>query len=85
MHPAGGRGWAPLVYAIEKGFQKTHPTPMARDTIACPFCGESFEVLLDDTEGEQSLITDCEICCRPMAVTAKISGGELLWCKVVAE
>tara|TARA_B100000809_G_scaffold236936_1_gene256310 strand:+ start:147 stop:323 length:177 start_codon:yes stop_codon:yes gene_type:complete len=58
---------------------------MARDTIACPFCGESFEVLLDDTEGEQSLITDCEICCRPMAVTAKISAGELLWCNVAAE
>lgn len=59
--------------------------PMARATIVCPFCGESFEVLLDDTEGEQRLTTDCEICCRPMAVTAKISGGELLWCNVVAE
>jgi hypothetical protein len=58
---------------------------MARDTIACPFCGESFEVLLDDTEGEQRLTTDCEICCRPMAVTAKISGGELQWCQVAAE
>ena len=58
---------------------------MARDTIACPFCGESFEVLLDDTEGEQSLITDCEICCRPMTVTAKISDGELLWCNVASE
>ena len=58
---------------------------MARDTIACPFCGESFEVLLDDTEGEQSLITDCEICCRPMVVTAMISGAELLWCNVAGE
>ena len=71
--------------AIEKDFDKTYPAPMARDMIACPFCGESFEVLLDDTEGEQSLITDCEICCRPMAVTAKISVGELLWCQVAPE
>ena len=85
MHPAGGRGWVPLGYAIEKVFHKTHHTPMARETIACPFCGEAFEVLLDDTEGEQSLITDCEICCRPMAVTAKISSGELLWCNVASE
>jgi hypothetical protein len=71
--------------AIEKDFDKTYPAQMARATIACPFCGESFEVLLDDTEGEQSLITDCEICCRPMAVTAKISGGELQWSNVGAE
>ncbi len=58
---------------------------MVRDTIACPFCGESFEVLLDDTEGEQRLTTDCEICCRPMTVTAQISSGELLWCNVAGE
>jgi len=53
--------------------------------ITCPFCGEPFGVSLDETEGRQTLITDCEVCCRPMTVTAEISGAEIQWTDVAPE
>ena len=52
---------------------------MPSASIACPFCGQTTEVVLDDTEGEQSLITDCEVCCRPMEVRAAIENHEVSW------
>lgn len=51
-------------------------------TIACPFCGEELAVGLDDHEGRQSLITDCETCCRPMEVRTEIKAGEVTWSEV---
>ncbi|MGB1109286.1 MAG: CPXCG motif-containing cysteine-rich protein [Gammaproteobacteria bacterium] len=35
-------------------------------TISCPYCGESFETLVDDSAGEQNYIEDCVVCCRPI-------------------
>lgn len=37
-------------------------------TVDCPYCGETVEVLFEaDVAGE--LTVDCEVCCRPWAVT----------------
>ena len=35
-------------------------------TVACPYCGESFETSLDASLGSQSYIEDCYVCCRPI-------------------
>lgn len=45
--------------------------------IICPFCGESFAVTLDESEGRQLLVADCETCCRPMEIEAEIQDGEV--------
>jgi len=34
--------------------------------IQCPYCGESIEVLIDLSAGEQEYIEDCQVCCRPI-------------------
>jgi len=52
---------------------------MPSATITCAFCGQSIEVVLDDAEGEQSLVTDCEVCCRPMEVRALVESCEVSW------
>jgi len=37
-------------------------------TVDCPWCGETVEVCFEsDVVG--SLVVDCEVCCRPWAVT----------------
>ena len=37
---------------------------------ACPYCGETNEVLIDPSGGEeQKMIEDCHVCCRPIIVT----------------
>ncbi|MBL66905.1 MAG: hypothetical protein CMO74_00415 [Verrucomicrobiales bacterium] len=46
--------------------------------IQCTFCGQPAEVVLDDHEGEQNLVTDCDVCCRPMEIRALIANQEVV-------
>lgn len=48
------------------------------ETIQCPFCGQSFELVIDTTAPTQQFTTDCEICCRPFQVTVECEPGEIL-------
>lgn len=34
--------------------------------IDCPFCGERICILIDTSEGSQSYVEDCQVCCRPI-------------------
>ena len=47
-------------------------------TIQCPFCGQSFELVIDTTVASQRFVTDCEICCHPFEVVAECQPGEIL-------
>lgn len=40
--------------------------------VACPYCGESIELLVDDSAGAQQYIEDCHVCCRPIVVTVVV-------------
>lgn len=44
----------------------------------CPYCWEQISMLLDPSVPHQSYIEDCEVCCRPIEVTPKFSGDELV-------
>ncbi|WP_198262983.1 CPXCG motif-containing cysteine-rich protein [sulfur-oxidizing endosymbiont of Gigantopelta aegis] len=35
-------------------------------TIACPYCGEYIDVLIEQGDIEQEYIEDCQVCCRPI-------------------
>jgi transposase-like protein len=48
------------------------------DTIACPYCGQFNEVVVDTSLRSQRFTTDCEVCCRPFEVTAECEAGEIL-------
>jgi hypothetical protein len=48
------------------------------ESIQCPFCGQSFEIVVDTSMGTNRFTTDCEICCRPMEVVAECVPGEIL-------
>ena len=45
----------------------------------CPYCMASISVPVDRTGGRsQSFTTDCEVCCRPIAVRLRMdSDGEI--------
>jgi transposase-like protein len=48
-------------------------------TIACPYCGESYETTVDLSAGSQRYIEDCAVCCRPIEITLRVDeDGELL-------
>ena len=44
--------------------------------ITCPYCGESIDIMLDDSVDEQDYFEDCSVCCRPirMRITTDIDG-----------
>lgn len=48
------------------------------ETIACPFCGQSFALVIDTSAASQQFVTDCEICCRPFLVRVECEAGEVL-------
>jgi len=48
------------------------------EDLQCPFCGQTFEILVDTTIGSQRFTTDCEVCCRPFEVFVKCEAGEIL-------
>lgn len=44
----------------------------------CPYCWEEISMLLDYSNGSQSYVEDCEICCRPIQITYEIDeNGDL--------
>jgi hypothetical protein len=46
--------------------------------IACPFCGQTFEIMVDTSVDTQVFTTDCEVCCRPFEVAALCEPGQIL-------
>ena len=36
--------------------------------VSCPYCGESFDITVDMSAGQQSYIEDCYVCCRPITI-----------------
>jgi len=42
------------------------------ESIQCPYCGESFEVLTDLSAGSARYIEDCQICCRPIELVLEL-------------
>jgi transposase-like protein len=47
--------------------------------IQCPYCGESYETVVDLSAGSQRYIEDCAVCCRPIEITLQVGDdGELI-------
>jgi len=53
------------------------------ESIQCPYCGQSFETVVDTSVASQRFTTDCEVCCRPFEVVAECEPGEILSLEVL--
>ncbi|UNK56343.1 CPXCG motif-containing cysteine-rich protein [Pseudoxanthomonas daejeonensis] len=42
--------------------------------LRCPYCGERIDVAVDDSAGDQDYIEDCQVCCRPIAISVSVDG-----------
>lgn len=38
------------------------------EVIECPYCGESIDLIIDDSAGNQQYVEDCFVCCRPINI-----------------
>jgi hypothetical protein len=41
-------------------------------TVQCPYCWESFSLLIDGSVECQEYVEDCEVCCRPIDYVIEI-------------
>jgi hypothetical protein len=47
--------------------------------IGCPYCGESYETVVDLSAGSQRYIEDCAVCCRPIDIAVTVGdNGDLV-------
>jgi Cysteine-rich CPXCG len=53
------------------GSQELQPM-LPVETIACPYCGEAIDLVIDDSVEQQEYVEDCSVCCRPINVTVSI-------------
>lgn len=49
---------------------------MPSAAVQCPYCGETIEMMVDDSVEQQQYIEDCQVCCRPINVVATVRDGE---------
>jgi hypothetical protein len=42
------------------------------ETVACPYCGEHIDLVVDDSVGFQQYVEDCHVCCRPINVSVSV-------------
>jgi hypothetical protein len=42
-------------------------------SVQCPYCGESFDTVIDPSGGSTSYIEDCQVCCRPIEFRLEVA------------
>ena len=49
-------------------FEETSEVELSLKTanIQCPYCWESFEIVIDPSVEQQTYVEDCFVCCRPI-------------------
>jgi hypothetical protein len=46
--------------------------------LQCPYCGQPITLLVDASCTEQEYVEDCEVCCRPMLISARLQDGVMM-------
>jgi hypothetical protein len=41
--------------------------------VQCPWCGEVFTTFFDISSGSTSYIEDCQVCCRPIVLSFRLT------------
>ena len=46
--------------------------------IQCPYCLQAISILLDTgVYGHETVVDDCEVCCRPIEISYIVEDGEI--------
>jgi hypothetical protein len=64
------------LYGLEPVYEPAlqRPGVVAEQFVAasCPYCGERFDARVEVSAGAQEYIEDCQVCCRPMALSVEL-------------
>ena len=42
------------------------------ESIQCPYCGETLDLVIDDSVDQQQYVEDCHVCCRPISIAVTV-------------
>ncbi|TQV72231.1 CPXCG motif-containing cysteine-rich protein [Aliikangiella marina] len=56
---------------------------LLEQSVQCPYCWETINVLVDTSDADQSYIEDCQVCCRP--IVFEISQDMAGYCQVIVK
>ncbi|MFT7431625.1 MAG: hypothetical protein ACI971_002091 [Colwellia sp.] len=61
---------------VRKTLENVKLNELTKQSIGCPYCGETIKVLIDSSDMEQQYIEDCQVCCKPInfLVTSSMDG-----------
>jgi hypothetical protein len=51
--------------------------PLQWVDVECPYCGESFEVRVDPSEGGVDMAQECQVCAKVVQLAVEVEDGEL--------
>lgn len=54
--------------AAREGAEGVQPT-----AVQCPYCGETFDTVVDLSSGSTSYIEDCQVCCQPIEFELEVA------------
>ncbi len=49
---------------------------MVEQPFQCPCCWADISMVLDLSEGGQSYVEDCEVCCRPLTIRYQVESSD---------
>lgn len=47
------------------------------ESVICPYCWQSIDVAIDASVETQEYVEDCAVCCRPIVIRCRVSGGSV--------
>jgi Cysteine-rich CPXCG len=56
-----------------------------QESITCPYCWQTIEIVLDLSADEQRYVEDCSVCCRPIVIAYRTDGETLASLEIAAE
>ncbi len=48
---------------------------LIEQSVSCPYCGETVDLLIDQSVPQQNYIEDCPVCCRPINLNVVVEPG----------
>jgi len=66
-------GLEPVIEPGDAAAGSGEPEGVQSRPVQCPYCGETFDTVIDLSSGSTSYIEDCQVCCQPIEFTLEVA------------
>lgn len=66
-------GLEPVIEPGDAAAGSDEPGSVQPRAVQCPYCGETFDTVVDLSSGSTSYIEDCQVCCQPIEFVLEVA------------